>query len=412
MSSEISGNFNLDDAFMRVKATKERAQISKSDSPEMVFTNKYDKEKVRIMANLKELDPNHKCFAITLANQKGGCQKTTTSFALANYLFNDGYRVLLVDTDSQGSLGNNFKVSGNDPEYRDNTITSVYKDLDDITNNVVNKPILVNGNTDDPTGPAILLFPASELLLITVKYAEGVAGGEIACREKFEKFIDIYKDYVDFIIFDTRPLAEETQCSIHALSASDCVVIPIYGIESVENMKSVIKTIQNVCKPSVKVLFALTKYQVDDKELTEKFENKCKSNKLELCEVPAYRKGVTWVRGHDERRSTIYRFMRKVFPKNTCITGIPEEQTIANGTYTNLDRKYKILYDDLCLEIKKKVCNSDVEDLRDKQVWEPKCAELYKYIAIVRDYKTKNTKKRANRVFFENVDLDKFKEDE
>lgn len=411
MSSEIEGQFELSEAFNRVKATKERAKIRESDSPEMVWDNKYDKDKVRIMANLKEINAEHECSVITLANHKGGCQKTTLSFALANYLYNDGYRVLVIDTDPQGSLGNNFKVQGNDSEYKDNTLTSVYKCMSDISSTGINKPIIVSGNICSPTGPAILLLPGERYLIPTVKYAEDINGGEIACRQKFSGIIDTYKNYVDYIIFDTTPLVENSICGVHALSVSDCIIIPIYGVESIENIKSTTLAINKFCKPSVKVLFAFTKYQVDDRELTDKFENKCKSKNLEMCEEPVYLKGKKWIRGHDERRSTVYRFMRKVFPNNTCITGIPEEQRIANGTYANLDRKYKTLYDDLCSEIKKKIRNGEVDDLYNQQVWQLKCAELYKYISIVRDYKTKNTPKKANRVFFENVDLDKFEEE-
>lgn len=45
---------------------------------------------------------------ITLANQKGGCGKTTTAHTLAIGLVNSGYRVLAIDCDSQCNLSSVF----------------------------------------------------------------------------------------------------------------------------------------------------------------------------------------------------------------------------------------------------------------------------------------------------------------
>ena len=46
---------------------------------------------------------------ITVANQKGGVGKTTTSVALGGIASSLGYRVLLMDIDPHGSLSTYFR---------------------------------------------------------------------------------------------------------------------------------------------------------------------------------------------------------------------------------------------------------------------------------------------------------------
>ncbi|MCK9575492.1 MAG: ParA family protein [Clostridia bacterium] len=356
------------------------------------------------MAKLTELNEKHECTVITIGNHKGGCQKTTTCFNLANYLFEENNRVLLVDTDPQGSLGKCFNVNGNEPSYRENTLSNVYTELKNMHGNAINVPIHVRGDIKQPDGASISLIPGSNGLIPTVKFVEETQGGEDKTWKRFVNLIETYKQYFDYIIFDTTPIIENNKSCRHALSVSDCVVIPVDAIEAIEEIDWTVEMITTYGKKNPNVLFAFTKYQVDDKDLVEMFESQCSVKHLPMCLDPVSVKGNGKIKGYDERRNTSYRFMLKVFPYNICVTGIPEQQRLNNNTYMNVDKKYKTIINSLCLEIKRKAKSNAVENLCDENLWSVKRDLLNKYVGIVRHYKMKNTNIKVNKVVFEDIE--------
>ncbi len=146
----------------------------------------------------------------TIANQKGGVGKTTSTICLGGLLADQGHRVLLIDTDPHASLSYYFGIESEDLEL------SVY---DLFIQTATREQIL---QSLCPTKyKNIDILPAT-MGLATLDRALGNKGGMgLVLKKALARLEDEY----DYVLIDCPPILGVLM--VNALAASERIIIPV-----------------------------------------------------------------------------------------------------------------------------------------------------------------------------------------
>jgi len=181
-------------------------------------------------------------YIISIANEKGGVAKTTTTLSLGASLVETGLEVLLVDLDGQAnlSLGLGVEVTRSSP-----TIVNILLESVPAANAVLKTGI-----------PKLDIIPSSGEMSLAERFLPIRQGYESTLSKALR---DSNWDY-DYIILDCPPFLGAV--TFNALMASDLLIMPtqaeFFSINALRNMMSLVRRVRAQGNPRLTYRLLLT----------------------------------------------------------------------------------------------------------------------------------------------------------
>lgn len=174
---------------------------------------------------------------ISVANQKGGVGKTTTTVNLGACLAQDGKKVLLIDSDAQGNATSGLGVRKPD----------VKQDIYDVLVNEVSikETIIKTSRENLSIVPATLQLAGAEIELTSM----------MARESRLKSALAEVSDKYDFILVDCPPSLGHL--TINAFTASDAILIPVqceyYALEGLSQLLNTVRLVQKHFNPGLEI---------------------------------------------------------------------------------------------------------------------------------------------------------------
>ena len=220
---------------------------------------------------------------ISVANQKGGVGKTTTTVNLSTILAKKGKKVLLIDTDPQGNATSGLGITKE-------VELSVYDIL--VGDTEFDETIQETSIKNLSVCPSNISLSGAEVELVSMMSRE----------QRLKTKLDLIKDRYDYILIDCPPSLG--LITLNAFTASDSVLIPVqceyFALEGLGQLLNTVNLVKKHLNKNLEIEGALlTMYDARTnlsnqvvKEVKKYFENKVYKTviprNVRLSEAPSY----------------------------------------------------------------------------------------------------------------------------
>ena len=178
---------------------------------------------------------------LSVANQKGGVGKTTTTINLATALAMAKQRILVIDMDPQGNLTSGLGLKGQSAEAG-----TVYQALTSPAAIEDPRPFLLETRIKD-----LWLIPADRNLTGAEVELVTLPGRERRLRD----LLTPLRDHFDFILIDTPPSLG--LLTLNALVAADAVLIPLnceyFALEGLADLVATLRRVRATLNPALDI---------------------------------------------------------------------------------------------------------------------------------------------------------------
>ena len=174
---------------------------------------------------------------ISVANQKGGVGKTTTTVNLGASLAYLGKKVLLVDIDAQGNATSGVGIRK--PDVKEDIYDILVNEVD------IKETILPTSRENLFIVPATLQLAGAEIELTSM----------MARETRLKLALDEIKADYDYILIDCPPSLGHL--TINAFTASDSILIPVqceyYALEGLSQLLNTVRLVQKHFNPDLAI---------------------------------------------------------------------------------------------------------------------------------------------------------------